>query len=108
MNVYFKPGATDMRKSINTLSVIVQDVMKLDPFAASLFVFCNKRKEIIKVLYWDKNGFCLWQKRLEGDKFRWPKDERDALQISQEEFRWFLHGLDITTAHQKKNFFRVS
>ena len=58
-----------MIKAVNGLSIIVTDDMELDPFAESLFIFCNRNKKLIKALYWDRNGFCLWQKRLEKDKF---------------------------------------
>ena len=55
-------GSTDMRKSINGLSLIVADHLERDVFSGHLFVFCNQSKTIIKILYWDRNGFCLWQK----------------------------------------------
>ena len=73
-----------MRKSIGTLSILVQGEMKMDPFAESLYVFCNRRKEIIKVLYWDKNGFCLWMKRLEKERFRWPETKKEVEEIRRE------------------------
>lgn len=68
--VYLAPGNTDMRKAINGLSITVQGILDLDPFSGHLFVFCNRAKTIIKILYWDRNGFCLWQKRLEKHKFK--------------------------------------
>ena len=72
MRVYLAMGHTDMRKAINGLSVLVESRMQLDPFSGSLFVFTNRRRNILKVLYWHRNGFCLWQKRLEKHRFRWP------------------------------------
>lgn len=96
---YLSLGSTDMRKSINGLSIMVEDCLKLDPFSGQLFVFCNRRRNIIKILYWDKNGFCLWQKRLEKDRFKWPKNEEEVFAISRRELRWLIAGLDITTAH---------
>jgi len=65
IRVYLALGATDMRKAINGLSVLVEQAMDLDPFSGDLFVFCNRRHTILKILYWDANGFCLWHKRLE-------------------------------------------
>ena len=99
-------GATDMRKSINTLSVIVEACLKRSPFSGDLFVFCNRRQTHIKVLYWDDNGFCLWLKRLEKGRFRWPENETDMLQISARSFRWLLDGLELTQtkAHKKLTF----
>jgi len=61
--VYLAVGNTDMRKSINTLSILVEQAMALNPFSGDLFVFCNRGRTILKILYWQGNGFCLWQKR---------------------------------------------
>lgn len=97
--VYLFLGITDMRKSINGLSILVEDSLELDPFSGSLFVFCNRRRNIIKMLYWDKNGFCLWQKRLEKDHFKWPESKEEVFSISRRELGWLIAGLDITTAH---------
>ena len=73
IRVYLALGSTDLRKAINGLSVLVEQAMGLDPFSGDLFVFCNRRQNIIKILYWDRNGFCLWQKRLEKQFFTWPE-----------------------------------
>ena len=88
-----------MRKAINGLSILVEDSLELDPFSGNLFVFCNRRRNIIKMLYWDKNGFCLWQKRLEKDHFKWPESIEEVLSINRRELEWLIAGLDITTAH---------
>ena len=58
--VYLAPGTTDMRAGIDRLSMMVQGALDLDPFSEHLFVFCNRRRDAIKVLYWDRNGFCLY------------------------------------------------
>jgi len=60
MKVYLALGETDMRKSVNGLSIIVSECMEQDPFSGHLFVFCNRRRNILKILYWDSNGFALW------------------------------------------------
>ena len=60
LKIYVRIGKTDMRKQINGLSIMVQDEFELNPFENSLFVFCNKPKNRLKILYWDRNGFCLW------------------------------------------------
>lgn len=86
----------DFRKSINGLSVIVESELKLKPFSGALFVFMGRRKDRIKVLYWDKTGFCLWYKRLEEAKFSWKRSyEQDVLLISHEQLEWLLAGMDI-------------
>lgn len=92
--VYLAPGYTDMRKAINGLSIMVQGILELDPFSGHLFVFCNKSKTIIKILYWDRNGFCLWQKRLEKHKFVWQMNKRDVQAIGQKELSLLLNGLN--------------
>lgn len=76
--IYIRPGFTDMRKAINGLALMAQDEMKLNIFEGNVFIFCGKRKRSLKVLYWDRNGFCLWQKRLEKDRYVWPKTEEQA------------------------------
>ena len=95
MKVYLALGSTDMRKSINGLSILVETSMELDPFSGHLFVFCNRRRNILKILYWDRNGFCLWHKRLEKHRFRWPDCESDVLKIGQRELMWLIEGLEI-------------
>ena len=107
MRVFLRVGVTDMRKAINTLSILVQDGMKLDPFTNSLYVFCNRRRDIMKILYWDRNGFCLWQKRLEKHRFRWPKSEKEVMEIDSMRLGWLLSGLDITRAHEKLHYTSV-
>lgn len=98
--VYLAMGATDMRKAINGLSVIVSEQMQLDIFSDSLFVFCNRAQTILKILYWNKNGFCLWQKRLEKDRFKWPQTSKQVMNITSRELSWLIAGLNIHQAHK--------
>lgn len=93
--VYLSLGSTDMRKSINTLSVLVEGVLKLDPFCGHMFAFCNRSRNNAKILYWDRNGFCLWQKRLEKDRFKWPESVKEVVEIDQRQLSWLLEGLEI-------------
>ena len=95
--VYLALGRTDMRKAINGLSVLVEAVLEMDPFSGHLFAFCNRRRTMIKVLYWDRNGFCIWHKRLERHRFRWPSNEKQVMEISARELEFLLEGLDICT-----------
>ena len=104
MKIYLKPGPTDMRKSINTLGIVVQESMKKNLFSPALFVFCGKRKNNLKILYWEKNGFCLWQKKLEEHKFKWPVTEEDIYEIDLTRLTWLLSGLDFTSAHQQLKY----
>ncbi|MBT8354307.1 MAG: IS66 family insertion sequence element accessory protein TnpB [Desulfofustis sp.] len=98
--VYIALGITDMRKSINGLSVIVEEELGLDLFTGNLFAFCNRNRDIVKILYWDLNGFCVWKKRLEKDTFRWPESEQEVMKISRSALNWLLHGLDLSQAHR--------
>jgi len=95
VKVYLGLGTTDMRKSIDSLSILVSEHLEQDPFSGHFFVFCNRRRTILKILYWDRNGFCLWHKRLEQDKFCWPKGEKELDALSSRELNWLLEGLDI-------------
>ena len=95
VRVFLAPGNTDMRKQINTLSILVEDTLRLDPFSGHLFVFCNHCRNILKVLYWDRNGFCLWQKRLEKHRFKWPQNRVEVLEIAPRELGFILEGLDL-------------
>lgn len=67
--VFLAVGSTDTRKSINGLSIMVEQVMDQNPFTGDLFVFCNRKRNMIKILYWNYNGFCIWLKRLEQHRF---------------------------------------
>lgn len=94
--VFIHKDPVDMRKAINGLSALVQEAGRGDLMGPHLFVFCGKRRDVIKVLYFDKSGFCLWQKRLEKEKFAWPrKSTSEIVDISSEQFAWLLDGYDI-------------
>lgn len=95
VTVYLAVGTTDMRKQIRSLSILVEEGLDLDPFSGAVFVFCNRRRNTVKALYWDRNGFCLWQKRLERERFRWPESAGEVLRISPRELRWLLDGLEL-------------
>ena len=94
--VYLHRQPVDFRKSINGLSALVEQAMGMSPFCPALFVFGARRRDKIKVLYWDQTGFCLWYKRLEKDRFLWPRMAvDDVITLQAEQFDWLLRGLDI-------------
>ena len=99
--VYISIGHTDMRKSINGLCQLVADNFDINIFSGHLFAFCNRRRDIIKILFLDHNGFCIWHKRLEKDRFRWLKSENEVIDIDSRQMSWLLAGLDIYTAHEQ-------
>ena len=95
--IYLHRQPVDFRKAINGLVVIVENDMGLPVFERNLFVFCNKRRSQLKVLYWDGTGFALWQKRLEHDKFKWPlKMDDEIICFSHEHWLWLLRGVDVS------------
>lgn len=101
VKILLRPGATDFRKQINGLSEIAQIELKQNIFSKILFIFCNKNRTRIKILYWDKNGLCLWMKRLEKDKFPWPKNEHEVVEIDFKRFRALLNGIDFFQEHKE-------
>lgn len=97
-----------MRKSINGLSLLVEEQFGLDLFSGSLFAFCNRRRDLVKILYWQDNGFCIWMKRLEEDIFRWPDSEQEVMEVDQVALEWLLHGLDLNHAHRRLSYTSTS
>jgi transposase len=96
VRVYLARGATDMRKSIDGLAAIVQYTFALQPFEPSLFVFCNRGCDKIKILYWEGNGYWLFYRRLERGRFRWPAgDSTQPLVIDRRQLQWLLDGLEL-------------
>ena len=96
LQVYLAPGVTDMRKSIDGLALLVSEVMELDPFSQSLFVFCNRRRNKLKILHWQTNGFWLYYRRLEKGQFHWPApDDVESIAITRRELNWLLDGLPV-------------
>ena len=93
--IYLACGYTDMRKSIDGLASIVQQNFKMDPFQNNLFLFCGHKRDRLKALYWEKDGFVLLYKRLESGSFQWPRDADEVKRITSQEFRWLLEGLAI-------------
>jgi transposase len=86
----------DFRKAINGLSILVAEELELDPFSSQVFAFCNRRRDQVKLLVWERNGFVLWQKRLEKDRFPWPRGERaDVAEVTGRELNWLLDGIDV-------------
>ena len=102
--IFVRPGITDLRKAVNGLSAIVQETMKQDPFSGSVYLFCNRERRLLKAVYWDKTGFWLSQKRLEKDKFPWPQDENEAMELTVEKLQMLLAGIDFFKAHKEVKY----
>jgi transposase len=95
--VYICLEPIDFRKGINGLVTMIEANLELSPFAETLYVFSNRRRDQVKILYWERNGFCLWQKRLEQERFHWLR-RSDAMvdKITGQQLNWLLDGYDIT------------
>ena len=108
IKIFLRPGVTDMRNQINGLSIIVEKELKMNPLSGNLFLFCNRRRQIIKSLYWDKTGFCLWQKRLERERFPWPADPNEFYELSENQLLMLLSGIDFFHKHRELRYRSVS
>jgi transposase len=107
IEVYFCRDVVDMRKSINGLSILVEEALGLDPFAPRLFVFCNRKRDKIKILYWERTGFVLWYKRLEKHHFAWPlSSDGGIVRLTGRELNWLWDGIDVLAMrpHQEVSF----
>ncbi|MCL6577753.1 IS66 family insertion sequence element accessory protein TnpB, partial [Kyrpidia sp.] len=103
-------GSTDMRKSIDGLAALVQESFELDPFSPCLFVFSNRKRDKLKILFWEHNGFWLYYRRLERGRFEWPEASAGkTVVISRRELNWLLDGLSLTQhkAHPRVDAGRV-
>ena len=93
--IYIACGYTDLRRGIDGLASVVQQQFDLDPFTNTLFLFCGRRRDRIKALYLEGNGFVLLYKRLESGTFQWPRSETEARHLSQQQYRWLMEGLSV-------------
>lgn len=108
--VYVHREAVDFRKSINGLAVLVEQAMLLDPFAQAVYVFANGRRNRVKILGWETNGFWLLMKRLEADRFVWPRADEAVIELTVEQLHWLLAGIDLEAmrVHRMLKFRRAS
>ncbi|WP_082885322.1 MULTISPECIES: IS66 family insertion sequence element accessory protein TnpB [Methylomonas] len=103
LSVYVCTQAMDFRKGMASLAVLVGAQLGLNPFTKSLYVFRNRSATAVKLLYWERNGFCLWQKRLEQERFCWPKGNASGtLALTPQQLNWLLEGYDINRMMLRK------
>ena len=107
--VYIACGYTDLRKGIDGLAAMVQQQFQLDPFTNTLFLFCGRRRDRIKGLYWERDGFILLYKRLEQGSDQWPRTENEARQLTLQQYRWLMEGLKVEQpkAHRPVDGLRI-
>ena len=93
--VYIACGYTDLRRGIDGLAGLVKSEFDLDPFQEALFLFCGRRRDRIKALYWEGNGFVLLYKRLEQGVYQWPRTDAEVRRITPQQYRWLMEGLKV-------------
>lgn len=109
VRVYLCLTACDMRKSFDSLHALVREHLELDAFGGHLFVFTSRRRDRVKILYWDRDGFALWSKRLEEGTYAVPLGDGDAerrREITTQELGALLSGIDLTEAARRKRYRR--
>ena len=106
-HVYIACGYTDIRKGIDGLATLVQQQFQLDPCSDALFLFCGRKRDRIKALYWEGDGFVLLYKRLENGKYQCPRNSKEACELTPQQYRWLMEGLSVEQpkAHRKANGF---
>jgi len=96
VNVFIATAPTDMRKSFDGLAILVQQELKKKVFSGDLFVFFSRKVDRVKILYWDRNGYCVWAKRLEKGCFRLPRVQGKVIPMRTHELALLLEGIDLT------------
>ena len=109
LTVYLHRTPIDFRAGINSLATMVEQALELDPFAKAVYVFCNRRRNRVKILAWDRNGFWMMLKRLEEDRFIWP-NEASVPTLTVEQLHWLLEGIDVAVVqrHPQRLYASVS
>jgi transposase len=103
VNIFLCSEPTDMRKSFDSLAVLVKGVIRQDPLSGHVFVFGNRRRDRLKLLYWDRDGFAIWYKRLEKGLFSFPKTDASQV-IPHRQLSMILEGIDVSSVRFKKRF----
>ncbi len=108
VRVYLCLTACDMRKSFDGLHALVRDHLELDPFGGHLFVFASRRRDRLKILYWDRDGFAIWTKRLEEGTYAvsFGEDEGHRREITAQELGAILSGIDLNRATRRRRYQR--
>lgn len=92
--IWLAAGVTDMRRGFNTLAAQAQDVLKENPFSGHLFVFRGRRGDLLKIIWWDSQGACLFYKRLERGRFVWPRASEGKVSLTASQLAMLLEGID--------------
>jgi transposase len=108
LKVFLHRDAVDGRKHINGLAALVEQAMGLDPLSRTVFAFSNRRRDRVRLLLWERNGFWLLTKRLEQDRFKWPATAA-VVELTTEQLHWLLEGIDVEAVrrHPTRHYQRV-
>ncbi len=110
VRIYLCAAATDMRKGFDSLAYLVESSMSLDPLSGHLFVFRSRRGDRIKVLWWDRDGYCLWYKRLEKGSFRFPavasEGATKGVEVKAADLMMILDGVDLGSVRRQRRYER--
>jgi transposase len=110
VRMYLCLAAGDMRKSFDGLHALVREYLQLDALAGHLFVFASRRRDRVKILYWDRDGFAIWSKRLEEGTYAVPlasSTEEHRREITAQELGALLSGIDLSTAKRRQRYRRA-
>jgi transposase len=106
--VYLAKDPTDMRRSFRGLILLTEAVLRQDPLSGHLFVFLNRRRDLMKILYWDGSGYCIWYKRLERGTFQRPlaaiQDQQGGAELTPTQLALMLQGIDLASARQRLRY----
>jgi len=108
VRIFIRPGFTDLRKAVNGLAGIIEQQMNGEPFSGNVYLFCNKERRLVKLVWWERNGFWLSQKRLEKEKYPWPETSEAVKELNVEELLMLLRGIDFFKAHKPLYYKKVS
>lgn len=107
LSIYFCRTPVDFRKSIDGLAAVVQSVLLRDPYGEQLFIFISRRRDKIKILYYERSGFVLWYKKLANERFHWPRfSEDEVITLTTQQLNWLLDGYDLNVMkpHAEKTY----
>jgi transposase len=104
LHIFLAVEPADMRKGFDGLAQLVREPIARDPLSGHLFVFRNRRRDRLKILYWDRDGFALWYKRLEKGTFRFPESRADSVEVTPAQMAAVLEGIDLSRARRLPRF----
>jgi transposase len=110
LRIFLSVEPADMRRSFDGLAALVEQVLQQDPLSGHVFVFQNRRRDRVKLLYWDRDGYALWYKRIEAGVFRFPMVGRDSnvrsLEIEPTDLAMLLEGIDLSSVRRSPRYRR--